>query len=336
MEIGTNDRNSGLLKEVKTKGRCAVLVIGFNRPDAMRKILEAVKRYEPSRLYIAIDGPRKGVPVDGSLVSECHRVHLEFDWKCQPATLFREQNLGCRKGVASAISWFFEHEDEGIILEDDCCPSGSFFYFCEAMLECHRDNPIIGQISGTTFLQGPWSDEGSYFYTSVPQIWGWATWKRAWLHYDETILLRTKQEMKTLFLNHSRGNRWFARHWTRIWKDLAQSRLDTWDFIWAFSFWRARMLSINPSVSLVENIGFSISATHTRKRPLIRAFRPLASEMAAPFRNPSSSLPNWKHEQLMDLLWAGIHGKALRSVYRLVWGGAQLVLIPFKNRISRQ
>lgn len=335
MKITTNNPYSGIRKEGRSAGKCAVLVIGFNRPEAMRKLFEVAQRYEPRRLYIAIDGPRKGVRSDDSLVAESHGVHLEFDWRCQPATWFREENLGCRQGVASAISWFFEHEEEGIILEDDCSPSESFFYFCEQMLERHRDNPLIGQISGTSFLQGPWSNDGSYFYTSFPQIWGWATWKSAWRHYDETILLRSKEEMKTLFLNHSRGNKFFARHWTSVWGDLLEGRLDTWDFIWAFCFWEARLLSVNPRLNLVENIGFSKSATHTRRRPLIREFRPLASEMETPFLDPSSLLPNWKYEQLMDLLWTGIHGKRLRSLYRLFWGVARVVLSPFKNRTLR-
>lgn len=38
-------------------------------------------------------------------------------------TLFRDENLGCKQAVESAITWFLSHEAESIILEDDCVPS---------------------------------------------------------------------------------------------------------------------------------------------------------------------------------------------------------------------
>jgi len=31
--------------------------------------------------------------------------------------------------MSEAISWFFEHEPEGIVLEDDCLPADSFWGF---------------------------------------------------------------------------------------------------------------------------------------------------------------------------------------------------------------
>jgi len=110
----------------------------FNRPDTTQQVFEAIRQAKPPRLYVAADGPRADKAGEHEKCKEVRQIATNVDWDCEVKTLFREKNLGCRVGVSTAIDWFFENEEEGIILEDDCLPSQSFFWFCEELLERYR------------------------------------------------------------------------------------------------------------------------------------------------------------------------------------------------------
>ena len=72
-----------------------------------------------------------------------------IDWPCQVKTRYLENNVGCGEAVSGAIKWFFENEEEGIILEDDTLPVPYFFLFAQEMLEKFRNNDLVFMISGT-------------------------------------------------------------------------------------------------------------------------------------------------------------------------------------------
>ena len=111
-----------------------ILLIGFNRPDFMAAQIVAIRDARPPRLYIAVDGPREGRIDEAEkcrAVRDCVKL---IDWPCEIKTLFREKNLGCKYAVSSAITWFFENEEMGIILEDDCRPTVDFLRFASEML----------------------------------------------------------------------------------------------------------------------------------------------------------------------------------------------------------
>ncbi len=161
-----------------------ILFIVFNRPDTTQQVFNVIKRIKPKYLFVAADGPRPDVPAD---IEKCKRTRLiveQVDWDCEIKTLFRDQNKGCGRGPAEAITWFFEYVDEGIILEDDCVPHIEFFKFIPLMLEKYRNESRIFLIIGTNFL-GEWRPKKhSYFFSLFAHTWGWATWKRAWKLYD--------------------------------------------------------------------------------------------------------------------------------------------------------
>src|ERR1700719_4166589 len=106
--------------------RSPVLFLAFNRPDSTRQVFDAIRSARPPKLYIAADGPRIDRPGEAKLCSEVRDIAVSVDWPCEVKTLFRENNLGCKAGVSGGITWFFSHEDEGIILEDDVLPVPTF------------------------------------------------------------------------------------------------------------------------------------------------------------------------------------------------------------------
>ena len=155
-----------------------ILFLIFCRPDTTEQVFEQIRAIKPARLYVAADAPRAGRPDEAERAAQARAITEKVDWPCEVKTLYREQNLGCKRAVSEAISWFFEQEEYGVILEDDCLPHPSFFPYCEELLLRYKDDQRIGHISGNCFLPQIISPELSYDFCSVTHIWGWATWRR--------------------------------------------------------------------------------------------------------------------------------------------------------------
>ena len=240
----------------------AVLFLIFNRLNTTKRVFEAIKKAKPPRIYIASDGPRDNIKGENEIVLEVRNYVLSnIDWNCEVKTLFRDKNLGCKYAVSSAISWFFENEKQGIILEDDCLPSQSFFWFCEELLNKYKDDMRIWHIGGYKhpYLKG---DIFSYNFSRFTQIWGWASWSNRWKYYDVSLSLFRKY--KNLLFDYE----FFLKNYEnisrfKILQKLLEGKIDTWDYQWNFTVRVNSGLAIRPSVNLVRNIGFGIDATHT-------------------------------------------------------------------------
>ena len=121
-------------------------------------------------MFLASDGPRTNVPDEKETVNEVRNYLLsEIDWSCKLKTLFRDENLGCGKAVSSAITWFFENVEMGIILEDDCLPSDSFFMYCRELLLKYKDNGRVMHIAGNNPLgiSSSFNDKDSYYFSKI-------------------------------------------------------------------------------------------------------------------------------------------------------------------------
>ena len=121
-----------------------ILFLVFNRPETTKKVFNVIKGIKPTQLYIAADGPREGNTSDHKKCAEViNFLEESLDWPCSVQWLKRNMNLGCGPAVSSAISWFFENVDMGIILEDDCLPHPFFFQFCKELLIKYKNKIII-------------------------------------------------------------------------------------------------------------------------------------------------------------------------------------------------
>lgn len=191
-----------------------------------------------------------------------------IDWTTDIHTQFQDSNLGCGVGVSSAISWFFAHEERGIILEDDILPRESFFGFCSELLDRYENDPRVLAISGCNFVPPEErSEPGAYRFSRVPHIWGWATWRRAWEIHDLDISdWQSRMPMRKLWKISGRsiGGMVF---WRSIFDLMARNQIDTWDMQLVFAGMERDMLTATSNVNLVDNIGFGDGATHTVARP---------------------------------------------------------------------
>jgi len=242
-----------------------ILFLVFNRLDTTKKVFEEIKKAKPKKLFIASDGPRKNKPGEKKIVEDLRKWVLDnLDWKCKVKTLFRDKNLGCKYAVSSAIDWFFENVEQGIILEDDCLPSQSFFRFCQELLEKYKNDERIMHISGTN-VNSITPIEESYFFAYNYNVWGWATWKRAWNKYDLDI--KKWPEIRKIGLIR-RFSRNYIDYLLNIkgMNNLYNGKINTWDYQWAFACMINSALAIIPARNLIKNIGFGDCGTHTNTK----------------------------------------------------------------------
>jgi hypothetical protein len=230
-----------------------ILFLIFNRPELTQKTFRKIREVRPEKLFIAADGPREDNSKDEQKCVETRNIIKNINWPCEVKTLFREKNMGCKYAVSSAIDWFFENVDEGIILEDDCMPNKSFFKFCEKMLEKYRNKEKIMHISGSTNKINL-DMKTNYYFSHIAYIWGWATWKRAWKDYNPNPNLE-----KIDIYNNKKVNDF----WNSLFNKIVNEKIDTWDAQWLYAIMKNRGLCITPTINMVENIGFGEEATHT-------------------------------------------------------------------------
>jgi hypothetical protein len=239
-----------------------ILFLVFNRPEVTTSVFERIKKIKPKKLFISADGPRKNRENDAKLCNEVRSLFENIDWDCQVYKKFESRNLGCKKGVSSAIDWFFEHVDEGIILEDDCMPDRSFFYFAENLLKKYRNDERIMTICGTNIL-GKWDrNNKSYFFSFYGSVWGWATWKRAWNKFDFNMTSWTDYNARLAVKNSLASSlQYFFRK--KLLDATYRGKIDSWAYGWNFARLVNSGLAIVPSKNLVKNLGFGKLATHS-------------------------------------------------------------------------
>jgi len=249
--------------KIKKMLNTPILFLVFNRPDTTKRVFARIREIQPKQLFIAADGAREDREGEKEKTEEVRKLILDnIDWDCEVKTLFRDENLGCGKAVSEGITWFFEHVEQGIILEDDTLPDLSFFSFCEELLNYYKDNERIMHIAGSNFLMNKIKMEGSYYFSKYPNIWGWATWSKAWQNYNINVNLSSN-----LFHHYSFSHKEKV-YWSNISNNLRN--IDTWDYQWMFINWLHKGISITPNVNLIQNIGFGEDATHTTQEGIER------------------------------------------------------------------
>jgi len=235
----------------------------FNRPDLTQIVFEAIAQAKPKRLFVVADGPR--FAAEAEKCAQARAIIKRVDWECDVFTNYSDKNIGCGRRVASGIEWVFSEVEEAIFLEDDTLPDASFFPYCEVLLEHYRHDERIMTINGNNFQSGRSKTEYSYHFSKYCSCWGWASWRRAWKHYD--------YEMKTWPAFKQAGMMKMIcadpheqQFWTRLFDSMYENPvgIDTWDHQWKYACWSQNGLAIEPSVNLVANIGLGRpDASHT-------------------------------------------------------------------------
>src|SRR3954453_1153033 len=162
----------------------AVALLLFRRPEETARVFERIREARPRKLFLVADGPRPGNEEDAQGCEQARAVVERVDWPCDVVRDFADENLGLKKRIPRGLHRVFGEAPEAIILEDDCLPHPSFFRYCAELLERYRDDERVMMISGDNFQGGRRRTPDSYYFSRYVHSWGWATWRRAWQHFD--------------------------------------------------------------------------------------------------------------------------------------------------------
>jgi len=244
-----------------------VLLIIFRRPDTTRRVFEAIRQARPKQLFIAADGPRSDIQGEEKKCRMARDVVADIDWECEVYRDYADENMGCGVRPATGITWAFEHVDRAIILEDDCLPHPNFFSYCEELLEKYEDDERVMHINGNNYGANfnQWFDY-SYSFSNYPQVWGWATWRRAWKYFDFEILDWPEFKKMGLLSSLDGGEqacKYRKNKWNQVYRG---GDLNIWDYQWHFAVQSQGGLSVAPAHNLIKNIGFNELATHTTNK----------------------------------------------------------------------
>lgn len=255
----------------------------FNRPQHTAEMFAAVRAGRPARLLVVADGPRPDHPDDVERCAAVRAIVEQVDWPCEVSRDYADTNLGLKKRVSSGLDWVFAKVDRAIVLEDDCVAHPDFFLFCHELLERYADDERVWVITGDNFQAGRRRGRAAYYFSKYNHCWGWATWRRAWTHYQGDIPFwqEWKASREWRELSHSEPER---RYWEPIFDRVARQEIDSWAYPWTASVWYQGGLTATPNVNLVTNIGFGTDATHTTAEHS----RSLSTQPLGPLIHPAS------------------------------------------------
>lgn len=270
-----------------------IVFLVFNRPELTAQVFTRICDARPSRLFVVADGPRPGHAADKEKCRQVRElIERGIDWECEVVRDYSASNLGCGRRVASGLTNAFKQVEEAIILEDDCLPDPSFFRFCAELLERYRNEPKVGLVSGSHHRLEPSPCRESYYFCRYGNIWGWATWRRAWQKFDYAMSdwpqWREAGGVERLFPQSE-----VRAFWRKIWDETAAGKYDTWDYQWTYCYMRHGMLGALPRAALIENIGFGSGATHTREA---EPCHPSVEPMRFPLQHPATIEPDSEAE----------------------------------------
>ncbi len=267
-----------------------VLFLIFNRPDLTEIVFEEIRKIQPKQLYVAADGPRADKDGEEEKCIETRKIIEKIDWDCEVKTLFRDKNIGLRKAVTEALDWFFDNEEMGIILEDDCVADSSFFTFCEEMLEYYRHDTRIMHIAGSNFQKGLWWGDGSYYFSKISaQCWGWATWRRAW-KLNNPSMEGFDNFIKERIIFNLFDDEDFNNFWLKYYKDAYEKKISSWNAVWSYSIVTQNGLCVIPNKNLVANIGYREDSVHCKDSSNPDAN--ISTSKIEKISHPSSIIPN--------------------------------------------
>lgn len=239
-----------------------VLVIVFNRPELTRRCLEAVAASSPERVLVAADGPRD--EPEAALCARTREVVDDAGFSCPVDRHYADVNLGCGIRVHTAIDWALSRHESVIVLEDDCIAAPTFFGYCRELLAHHRNDERVMHVSGNNFQPRQPTGEHGYYFSKYTHAWGWATWRRAWRHFDHAMA-RWPELKASGLVERWCTDRYERRYWHAVFDRVHRGAPDVWDYQWMFACWANGGLAAIPRVNQVSNVGTGPDATHTRE-----------------------------------------------------------------------
>lgn len=316
------------------------------RPECQRRQFEVIKKVRPSILFLISDGGKN--EEEWKIIKKHrHMFDTEIDWNCKVYRLYEEVNNGLYGLAEKRNSLIWDNVDRCIFLEDDHIPSVSYFQFCAEMLEKYKDDERIHCICGINHL-GIYDDVNSdYFFSRQGSIWGYATWKREYLKYNDFEYAKDDYIMR-LLMQRTRHNHLF---WNRL-KGYSKNKyyeghVASTEFFIEFAMYAQNQLQIIPKKNMIKNIGCDEKSTHSDSlRLLPRGIRKVFNmdiyEMNFPLVHPKYVIPDIYYEKKRNRIM-GYNYKLVqyyrlieRGVLKLRYGQFKSLFFKLKNKIFKE
>lgn len=241
------------------KSDTGLLLVTYNRFEHTKKVIDAIKESGFYHVNVVIDGAINSYDLEQQkkISSYISSSGLSFN------LIKSSSNLGLAKSIINSINYMFKIYDRLIILEDDCVPNVKFKDFILRMLDFHERNEEIGAICGFhpfNFINKT-TIENSYIVSDRFLPWGWATWKKSWNLYEESLIKLASIVDETLVVNilgHDISN--YLKKDTFLF-----GKSDIWSLNWILSLFKNDLRVAYPVESLVDNIGFDGTGVHSSK-----------------------------------------------------------------------
>jgi hypothetical protein len=148
--------------------------------------------------------------------------------------------------------------------------SSDFYTFSSILLDKYASDDRVMSISASNFQGKKWG-EGDYYFSRYPANWAWATWRRAWQHFDFSMQDLDQFTAPDGGFNRIKLSGEERHYWLRFFRGLQSGKYTFWDAKWLYSIWKRNGVAITPNFNLSTNIGYGEAATHTKDRTQIHA-----------------------------------------------------------------
>ena len=232
----------------------------YNRPQHTERTVKFLKQNElaaDSRLFIFSDGAK--TDADADKVAEVREFIKKIDGFKSIEIVESKTNLGLANSVIAGVTRLNAAYGKVIVFEDDLISSPyTLTYFNEA-LNRYRDEEKVMHIGAYMYVLADKTLPDSFFYRAATS-WGWATWDRAWQHFEpniDTLLKQFDSKKKSEFAIEGTMNFW------KQMQDFKKGKNNSWAIRWYASIFLKGGLTLNPSQSLVNNIGHDGTGVHS-------------------------------------------------------------------------
>lgn len=291
-----------------------LLILAFNRPQHIKRLIDSLRPHAPKKILVGVDGPRPNKKGDAAKVSQVLEEISKIDWTSDVELRVREKNLGLRFAVADAVTWAIKKYGEVIVVEDDIEVGPEFLTFMSDMLERFRNDPKVGHISGYNLVpEEVLSDPNNMFrFSAIPESYAWATWSRAWSFYDAEMSAVPKFKQLKLLL----GSWTAAIVWKINFFDAKKENINTWAYRWIATLWAHNLICVSPNRNLINYVGHE-DGTHTFL-PSSRSELPIANlpKFIVPIGRKIGLYPDdlWIQKAIFKASVQGILFRVLASV----------------------
>lgn len=239
----------------------------YNRPEHTRRTLRFLQQNllaEDSRLFIFSDAAAR--PEDEKNVNEVRELVKYIAGFKKVEVIERSKNWGLAASIIDGVTRLVKEYGQIIVFEDDLISSPYTLQYFNDALKRYKNEEEVMHIGAYMYPLTSNSDQKdnhglpeTFFYRAATS-WGWATWERAWNHFEPDIDKLISQFDSRMTHDFSIENN--MNFWNQI-REFKAGKNNSWAIRWYASIFLKGGLTLNPSESLINNIGHDGTGVHS-------------------------------------------------------------------------